>query len=107
MKNAIVHAGLLGLLAAAALTAGGRSADAAVTCKYVGYPKGCVVRTGVVLAPAPAVVVAPAVVYCRYVGVPAGCVARAGVVLRAAPAVAVRPGVGVNRGGPVNRVGVR
>lgn len=107
MKNAIVHAGLVGLVAAAALTAGGRPADAAIYCKYVGYPKGCVARAGVVLAPAPAVVVAPRVVYCRYVGVPAGCVARAGVVLRPAPVVVVRPRVGVNRGGPVNRVGVR
>ena len=106
MKNAIVHAGLLAFLAAAVLTAGGGSADAAVYCKYVGYPKGCVARAGVVLAPAPAVVVAPKVVYCQYVGVPAGCVARAGVVLHPAP-VAVRRGVGVNRGGPVNRVGVR
>lgn len=107
MNNAIVHAGLLGLLAAAALTTSGQSADAAVYCKYVGYPKGCVVRPGVVLAPAPAVVVAPKVVYCQYVGVPAGCVARPGVVLHPAPAAGVRRGVGVNRGGPVNRVGVR
>ena len=53
-----------------------------------------------------------AVIYCTGVGVPKGCVARAGVpVVRAPVARAVatpRVGVGsVNRGGPVNRVGVR
>lgn len=105
MNKALVHLGLAGLLAAATLTFGGAPAQAAVYCKYVGYPKGCVVRPGAVLAPAPAVVAAP-VVYCKYVGVPKGCVARAGVVLVPAPVV-VRPRVGVNRGGPVNRVGRR
>lgn len=43
-----------------------------------------------------------AVVYCKTVGVPKGCVARPTV----APTPAVRRGA-VNRGGPVNRVGVR
>ena len=99
----------LGLLAGAILMVSGYSADAVVVCKYVGVPKGCVVRPGVVVVPAPA----PAVVYCRYTGVPAGCVARAGVVLAAAPGVGAPGvgypgvGVGVNRGGPVNRVGRR
>jgi len=102
MKNACVHLGLAGLLAATALTAPVRPAQAAVYCKYVGYPKGCVVKPGVVLAPAPAVF-APKVVYCQYVGVPAGCVARPGVALYPAPVVRG----GVNRGGPVNRVGRR
>jgi hypothetical protein len=79
--------------------------------------------------------VADAVVYCRAVGVPKGCVARPtapryrtpgvgapGVGVRpgvgaGAPGVGVTPGVGVgapgvgtepfNRGGPVNRAGVR
>ena len=58
-----------------------------------------------------------AVVYCKTVGVPKGCVARptaaAVVATPAAAAVVATPGVGVragtpmNRGGPVNRVGVR
>jgi hypothetical protein len=52
-----------------------------------------------------------AVIYCKSVGVPKGCVARAGVPLVRAPVAraVVTPGVGVgvNRGGPVNRVGVR
>jgi len=94
MKNGIVA---LGLLAGALLVAGGRPAEAAVYCKYVGVPKGCVVKPGVVLRPAP-------VVYCTYVGVPHGCVARAGVVLRPAPRAVGR---GVNLGGPVNRRGLR
>lgn len=110
----------LGLLIAAGMMAGSSPADAVVYCQYVGVPKGCVVRPGVVLRPAP--VVAPRVVYCQYVGVPAGCVARPGVALRRAPAavavgvatpgvgapgVGVRAGTPMNRGGPVNRVGRR
>lgn len=57
-------------------------AGAVVYCKYVGVPKGCVARAGVVYKPAP--------------------------VVRAVPGVGV-PGVNtpVNRGGPVNRVGRR
>lgn len=51
---------------------------------------------------------ASAVVYCQYVDYPASCVARPGVVLRARPvARAATVGAGVNRGGPVNRVGRR
>jgi hypothetical protein len=50
MKNAIVG---IGLLAGAALMAGAQPAEAAVYCKYVGVPKGCVARPGVVLRPAP------------------------------------------------------
>jgi len=52
---------------------------------------------------------ASAIIYCSYVGYPVGCVARAGVVLRPRPVAraAVRPGTPMNRGGPVNRVGVR
>jgi hypothetical protein len=57
---------------------------------------------------------AGAIVYCQYVDYPAGCTVRAGVVLRPRPvarAVAT-PGVGavgtpMNRGGPVDRVGLR
>jgi hypothetical protein len=96
----------LSLLAGAILLVSGYSADAVVVCKYAGVPKGCVVKPGVVVAPAPT----RAVVYCRYTGVPAGCVAKPGVVLAAAPGVGapgVGVGVGVNRGGPVNRVGRR
>ncbi len=94
MKNGMLA---LGLLAGALLLAGGRPAGAVVYCKYVGVPKGCVARPGVVLVPAP-------VVYCKYVGVPKGCVARPGVVLGPAPRAVGR---GVNLGGPVNRRGLR
>ena len=70
--------------------------------------------TGLVSAPA-----AHAVIYCKTVGVPKGCVARPGAagVGAGARGVGVAPGVGVgapgvgvapaNRGGPVNRAGVR
>jgi hypothetical protein len=87
----------LGLLAGAMLMTNSPPAEAAVYCKYVGVPKGCVVKPGVVLRPAP-------VVYCKYIGVPKGCVVAPGVVLAPAPAV-VRGGA--NLGGPVNRIGVR
>ncbi|UPK35055.1 hypothetical protein IVB18_44940 [Bradyrhizobium sp. 186] len=56
---------------------------------------------------------AQAVVYCKTVGVPRGCVVRptAAVVVATpgvgAPGVGVRAGTPMNRGGPVNRVGVR
>jgi len=79
------------LLAGAALAAmalGAEPAQAVVYCKTVGVPKGCVVR------PTAAVVVAPA----------AAVVATPGV---GAPGVGVRAGTPMNRGGPVNRVGVR
>lgn len=87
----------LGLLAGAMLLMSSPQAEAVVYCKYVGVPKGCVAKPGVVLKPAP-------VVYCKYVGVPKGCVVAPGVVLAPAPRV-VRGGA--NLGGPVNRVGVR
>jgi hypothetical protein len=104
MKSGVLALGLLGTVM---LSASSHTAEAAVYCKYVGWPKGCVVRPGVVLVARPA-----PVVYCQYVGVPVGCVARPGVALRVAPGVGapgvgVRRGVGVNRGGPVNRVGRR
>ena len=52
---------------------------------------------------------ASAVIYCQYVAYPAGCIVRPGVVLRPRPVAraVVRPGTPMNRGGPVNRVGVR
>jgi hypothetical protein len=52
---------------------------------------------------------ASAMVYCSYVAYPVGCVVRPGVVLRPRPVAraVVRPGRPMNRGGPVNRVGVR
>ena len=62
------------------------TADAVVYCKYIGYPKGCVARPGVVLVPRPVAVVTPGV---------------------GAPGVGVRAGTPMNRGGPVNRVGRR
>jgi hypothetical protein len=57
-------------------------AAAVVYCKYVGVPKGCVARAGVIYRPAP--------------------------VVGATPGVGA-PGVNTpaNRGGPVNRVGRR
>lgn len=57
-------------------------ASAVVYCKYVGVPKGCVAKAGVIYRPAP--------------------------VVRAVPGVGA-PGVNTptNRGGPVNRVGRR
>ena len=70
-------------LTALLLTANVQPAEAAIVyCKYVGVPKGCVARAGVVLVAAP--------------GVGVG-----------APGVGVRPGTPMNRGGPVNRVGRR
>ncbi len=79
-------------------------AEAVVYCTHVGVPKGCTVRHGVVLAPAPHVV-APAVVAAPGVGAP-GIGVAPGV---GAPGVGVAPGVGgpANAGGPVNRVGRR
>lgn len=73
-------------------------AEAVVYCKTVGVPKGCVARP------------AGAVVYCTRPGYPVGCAARPAAAV-AVPGVGA-PGVGVrgvpgNRGGPVNRVGVR
>ena len=74
---------LLGIFVGFLLGAG--PAEAVVYCKYIGVPKGCVARAGVVLVPAPVVVP-------RDVG---------------APGVGVRPGTPLNRGGPVNRAGRR
>jgi hypothetical protein len=79
---------LVALAALAAMSLGAEPAQAVVYCKTVGVPKGCVVR------PTAAVVVAPA----------AAVVATPGV---GAPGVGVRAGTPMNRGGPVNRVGVR
>jgi hypothetical protein len=52
---------------------------------------------------------ASAMVYCQYVAYPVGCIVRPGVVLQPRPVAraVVRPGTPMNRGGPVNRVGVR
>ncbi len=46
---------LLAFLTILILTATTQRADAVVYCKYVGVPKGCVARPGVVLRPAPGV----------------------------------------------------
>ncbi len=47
---------ILGVLAPMILVMGSHTAQAAVVyCKYIGVPKGCVVRPGVVLVPAPVV----------------------------------------------------
>jgi hypothetical protein len=87
MRNGAIA---FGVLTAVALIGGQQPADAAVYCKYVGVPKGCVVKPGVVLRPAPAAATVRAV--------------TPGV---GAPGVGVRAGTPMNRGGPVNRVGRR
>jgi hypothetical protein len=94
MKVGALSAGLtIMVLAGAAMVSLGTSpAQAVVYCKTVGVPKGCVVR------PTAAVVVAPGA------PVAAAAVATPGV---GAPGVGVRAGTPMNRGGPVNRVGVR
>ena len=79
------------------------SADAQVIyCKAVGIPKGCVARPAVDKG-APGVGVAPGV------GAGAPGVGVAPGVGAGAPGAGVAPrdGPGVNRGGPVNRAGVR
>ncbi|UWU68611.1 hypothetical protein [Bradyrhizobium sp. NC92] len=81
---------VMALAGAAMVSLGTSPAQAVVYCKTVGVPKGCVVR------PAGAVVVGAPVV--------AAAVATPGV---GAPGVGVRAGTPMNRGGPVNRVGVR
>ncbi|MBR0835806.1 hypothetical protein JQ612_21690 [Bradyrhizobium manausense] len=85
-KAGALSAGLTVMMLAGAATVslGTSPAQAVVYCKTVGVPKGCVVR------PTAAVVGAP--------------VAAAAV---ATPGVGVRAGTPMNRGGPVNRVGVR
>ena len=51
---ALTAIALLGTVAGISLNAG--PANAVVYCKYIGVPKGCVARAGVVLVPAPVVV---------------------------------------------------
>ena len=80
---------IMALAGAAMVSLGTSPAQAVVYCKTVGVPKGCVVRP---VAPV-AVVAAPGV---GVAGVGVG-----------APGVGVRAGTPMNRGGPVNRVGVR
>ncbi len=86
-----------GLFLAATLLAGTlpalvpQAASAVVYCKTVGVPKGCVARP-------------TAAVACTRPGFPAGCSAGVGRPGVGAPGVGVQP---MNRGGPVNRVGVR
>ena len=70
------------LLAAAAIALSGAPAEAIVYCSTVGIPRGCVVR-------------------------PMASVVRAVTPGVGAPGVGVRRGTPMNRGGPVNRVGVR
>lgn len=87
------------MLFALGLAGAPTTAAAVVYCKTVGVPQGCVARP-----------TAP-VVYCTRPGYPAGCYDKG------APGVGVTPGVGAgapgvgvqpaNRGGPVNRLGVR
>ena len=89
IRSGFVSLTTLAALASMMLILGAPPAKAAVYCKYIGVPKGCVARPGVVLAPAP---------------VAAAAVATPGV---GTPGVGVRPGTPANRGGPVNRVGRR
>lgn len=89
-----LNAGLtIMVLASAATVALGTSpAQAVVYCKTVGVPKGCIVRPDAAVVVVPGAPVAAAVVATPGVG---------------APGVGVRAGTPMNRGGPVNRVGVR
>ena len=80
---------ILALAGAATVSLGTSPAQAVVYCKTVGIPTGCVVRPRAAVVAAPAATVA---------------VATPGV---GAPGVGVRAGTPMNRGGPVNRVGVR
>jgi hypothetical protein len=105
MRNDTIRSGFasltfLGALASMTLILSAPPAKAAVYCKYIGVPKGCVARPGVALVAAP--VVATTAVVRGPVGVDA--VATPGVGARG---VGVRPGTPLNRGGPVNRVGRR
>jgi hypothetical protein len=79
---AVTPIALLAMVAGISFNVG--PANAVVYCKYIGVPKGCVARPGVVLVPAPVVVRD-----------------------RGAPGAGVRRGTPMNRGGPVNRVGRR
>jgi hypothetical protein len=92
-KTGALSAGLtIAALASAAMwTLGASPAQAVVYCKTVGVPKGCVVRPDAVVV-APVAPVAEAAVVTPGVG---------------APGVGVHAGTPMNRGGPVNRVGVR
>lgn len=92
----IAHLALAGTAAAVLLAAAPAPARAVVYCKAVGIPKGCVA--------APAAPAARAAVYCTRPGFPVGCVAGPGAPGVGAPGPGVSP---VNRGGPVNRIGVR
>jgi hypothetical protein len=85
-----LRAGLLaaGVATFAIASVGVTPAQAVVYCKTVGVPKGCVVRP----VAAPAATAAAVAVTTPGVG---------------APGVGVRAGTPMNRGGPVNRVGVR
>lgn len=69
---------ILGALAGIGVVGSVGTSDAAVYCRSVGYPRGCVVRpAAVVVRPAPVVVVHPRrVIYCTRPGYPAGCVIR-------------------------------
>ena len=89
-------------------------AGAVIYCDYIGVPKGCVAKPGVVLHPVPGA----AVVGVPGVGVPGVGVPGVGAPGVGTPGVGVgAPGVGVtpqagfggpaNHGGPVNRAGVR
>jgi hypothetical protein len=97
---------ILGVLAPMILVLGSHTAQAAVVyCKYIGVPKGCVVRPGVVLVPAP--VVAAPVARARVATPVVAPVLTPGLPDLGAPGVGARYGTPANRGGPVNRVGRR
>ena len=88
------------VLTLAGLLAVAQTANAEVYCKAVGVPKGCVMRPGHG-AGAPGVGVAPG----AGAGAPGvGVTPGAGV---GAPGAGVAPEAGPNRGGPVNRPGLR
>lgn len=88
----LIGAGALGMF----LSAAPKPAEAVVYCTGPGIPRGCVV--------APAAPAVRAAVYCTRPGYPVGCVANPAARAVGAPGPGVSP---VNRGGPVNRIGVR
>lgn len=83
---------IMALAGAAMVSLGTSPAQAVVYCKTVGVPKGCVARPAAAVVGAPGAPVARAAVAAPGVG---------------APGVGVRAGTPMNRGGPVNRIGVR
>jgi hypothetical protein len=109
----MIPAMLPALAALFAVTGAAGTAQAVVYCTEVGVPRGCVARPGAGVG-APGVGVrpgvgagAPGVGVTPGVGVGAPGVGVTPGVGVGAPGVGASPDAGINRGGPVNRRGVR